>query len=45
MRPSECVNDCFSRVMIIVNDMRNAREGIEDAKIVEKNSTHTLIKV
>lgn len=44
MRPSECVNDYFSRVMIIVNDMRNAREGIEDAKIVEKNSTHTLIE-
>ena len=36
MRPGECVNAYFSRVMMIVNDMRDAGEGIDDAKIVKK---------
>ncbi|XP_020253699.1 uncharacterized protein LOC109830747 [Asparagus officinalis] len=36
MKFGECVNDYFSRVMMVANDMRNAGEGMEDAKIVEK---------
>ena len=36
MKFGECVNDYFSRVMMIINDMRNAGEEMEDAKVVEK---------
>lgn len=36
MKLGESINDYFSRVMIVANNMRNLGEDLQDAKIVEK---------
>jgi len=36
MGEQEIVVDCFSRLQILVNDMRNCDESMEDSRIVEK---------
>ena len=36
MKTSESVNDYFSRVMLVANNMRNVGEVMQDGKIVEK---------
>lgn len=36
MQNDECVNDYISRVRLIANDMRSAREIMENGQIVEK---------
>ena len=36
MKTGELVSDYFSRVMLVANNMRNAGEDMQDAKIVEK---------
>ena len=36
MKSGESVNEYFSKVMLVANDMRNAGEDMPDVKIVEK---------
>lgn len=36
MKMGESVNEYFSKVMLVANDMRNAGEDMPDVKIVEK---------
>ena len=36
MKTGESVNDYFSRVMLVANNMRNVGEVMQDGKIVEK---------
>lgn len=36
MKEGETISEYFSRVMLVVNDMRNLGEEMSDSKVVEK---------
>jgi len=42
MQGGECINDCISRVMIIVNDMRRVSKGMEHGHIQKSEAFDKL---
>lgn len=40
MKIGESVNEYFSKVMLVANDVQNAEEDMSDMKIVRENLTH-----